>query len=88
MTEALQLLKSGNVDDGETAREDIRLIQNALNQKDVERLQKAFSPESPFWEGTDYHNRGYFSFHYAVNEAPSNIVEKLIKEHLLPKTGR
>ena len=46
-------------------------------------LQTVFAPTSIFWEGTNYTDRGYYSFWYDLKKTPSNTIEILIR-HLLP----
>jgi len=47
-------------------------------------LRRAFSPDSSYWDATNYSNRGYFSFWYDIKYPPSNAVEVLIRDHFLP----
>ena len=47
-------------------------------------LRSTFAPEANYWEETDYHTRGYYSFWFDAQAQPSNAVEALINTHLRP----
>jgi hypothetical protein len=47
----------------------------------------AFAPDAAFWKESDYNDRGYYSFFsdYKEKQTPSNLVEQVIIDHLLPR---
>eukprot|EP00949_MAST-11_sp_MAST-11-sp1_P003646 g3646.t1 len=63
-----------------------RELRGAVPEELLKALRVAFQPSSPFWAGTDYKNRGYFSFWYDFDRRPSNLVELLIRS-VAPLTG-
>lgn len=63
-------------------------IEDAVPRRLGNVLRKAFAPGSRYWTETDYSTRGYFSFLYDPRRPPSNIVELLIRDHLLPLVER
>ena len=50
-----------------------------------DKLRGVFRPSSPFWEETNYADRGYFSFWYDVQRRPKNVVEHVIQQYILPQ---
>ena len=51
------------------------------------RMCKIFSPSAPYWKDSDYNCRGYYSFFSNLSEVerqPSNIIDDVIVNHLLP----
>jgi hypothetical protein len=50
-----------------------------------DRMRGMFRPSSPFWEETNYAERGYFSFWYDVQQRPKNVVEHVIQQYILPQ---
>ena len=61
----------------------VKMFHNAIPNKLKLDLQKMFSPTSLYWNGTNYHERGYYSFWYDLKKRPSNTIEILI-QYLLP----
>ena len=59
------------------------MFENAIPNLLKLDLQEMFSPTSMFWDGTNYHERGYYSFWYDLSKQPSNTIEILI-QYLLP----
>jgi hypothetical protein len=61
---------------------------NVLPQHLYDRLCTIFNPKGTYWKESDYQNRGYYSFFNDINDKvksnPSNIVEDLVVNHLLP----
>ncbi len=50
-----------------------------------ESMKKLFAPDSAYWRESDYSNRGYYSFFHDLAEQPSNLIEEVIMNHLLPR---
>ena len=53
-------------------------------------LCDAFNPTSPYWNESDYENRGYYSYFLdlTMKRTPKNIIEDVIFNHLLPLAKR
>jgi len=66
------------------SRFNVSLMRNAISEKMQHHLREAFKPDSAFWDGTNYAAGEYFSFWFDLSKKPSNLVELLIKEELLP----
>lgn len=52
-----------------------------------QNLCSLFAPDAPYWQESDYQNRGYYSFFTTPIEKekePNNVIEDVIKNHLLP----
>jgi hypothetical protein len=56
-----------------------------------DRLCLAFAPDSPYWDETDYSNRGYYSYFMELTDkisgAPlphSNLIHHVVAQYLLP----
>ena len=49
-------------------------------------LCSLFAPDAPYWQESDYQNRGYYSYFMPVEKAkqPTNVIEDVIVSHLLP----
>ena len=50
-------------------------------------LLKLFAPDSVYWIESDYANRGYYSYFidYDETKKPTNLLEDVIINHLLPR---
>jgi hypothetical protein len=62
-----------------------------LPQDLYERMCQVFAPDAPYWEETDYSNRGYYSYFANIDStiattevSHSNLIDHLVVEHLLP----
>ena len=58
-----------------------------------QRMCTLFSPKAAYWTESDYNNRGYYSYFIdlddssngkSVREEPTNVIEDVIVNHLLP----
>lgn len=58
-----------------------------------QRLCKIFAPRASYWSESNYNNRGYYSYFIdlddtssgtSVRERPTNVIEDVIVNHLLP----
>ncbi|KAL3804877.1 hypothetical protein HJC23_006649 [Cyclotella cryptica] len=68
--------------------------QGILPQSLYKRLCDLFSPRSSYWAESDYGNRGYYSYFIdlddvsergiAVRERPTNVIEDVVVNYLLP----
>lgn len=56
------------------------------------QLCHLFAPGATYWKESDYNNRGYYSYFIGLNDinhvSPSNIIEDLIVNHLLPHANQ
>jgi hypothetical protein len=43
-----------------------------------------FAPDAIYWKESDYAHRGYYSYFFDIQESPSNLIEEVICNHLLP----
>jgi len=64
-----------------------------------QRLCKILAPNAPYWNESDYDNRGYYSYFIdldaktndatpSVRDRPTNVIEDVIVNHLLPLAER
>jgi hypothetical protein len=56
-----------------------------------DQMCQVFAPDAPYWEETDYSNRGYYSYFANIDSinattevSHSNLIDHLVVEHLLP----
>lgn len=56
-----------------------------------ERMCQVFAPDAPYWEETDYSNRGYYSYfanldssNTTTNASHANLIDHMVVGHLLP----
>ena len=61
---------------------------NVLPERIYQRMCRVFAPDATYWEESDYAHRGYFSFLYDLCSKPTNLVERVIVDHLLPLAQR
>ena len=49
-------------------------------------LCSLFAPDAPYWDESDYQNRGYYSYFTPIEKEkePNNVIEDVIMSHLLP----
>lgn len=62
------------------------------------RICSIFEPKAPYWDESDYNNRGYYSYFIdfddrsnngqSVKDRPTNVIEEVIVKHLLPLAER
>ena len=70
-----------------------------LPQKLYNHLCTLLAPNAPYWDESDYNNRGYYSYFIdldskndstskSVRDQPTNVIEDVIVNHLLPLAER
>jgi len=60
---------------------------NGILPKDLyQSLCSLFAPDAPYWDESDYQNRGYYSYFSLIEKEkePNNVIDNVIKNHLLP----
>ena len=49
-----------------------------------QRMCHIFRPDATYWKESDYAHRGYYSYFMDLVDKPTNLMEQVIFEHLLP----
>eukprot|EP00551_Chaetoceros_affinis_P009393 CAMPEP_0203666252 /NCGR_PEP_ID=MMETSP0090-20130426/3312_1 /ASSEMBLY_ACC=CAM_ASM_001088 /TAXON_ID=426623 /ORGANISM="Chaetoceros affinis, Strain CCMP159" /LENGTH=866 /DNA_ID=CAMNT_0050530071 /DNA_START=21 /DNA_END=2621 /DNA_ORIENTATION=+ len=61
---------------------------NVLPKDLYNGMCNVFAPKKPYWEESNYQNRGYYSFFNDLTDdilfCPSNLIEDVVINHLLP----
>ena len=68
-------------------QEPYSFTQEALPRPLYNRLCKVLAPDASYWKESDYAHRGYYSYFFDIekDKLPTNLVEEIIIQHLLPR---
>ena len=58
---------------------------NVLPEPLYNKMCSIFAPSASYWKDSNYSHRGYFSFFHDIRPSPSNIIEDVVINHLLPR---
>lgn len=83
--------KPATTGDGSKTPVSFQIPKGLLPSDVYERLCKVFAPGAAYWRESDYDSRGYYSYFIdklPPGQAPANLFEQVMMEHLLPLAAK